>query len=129
MYKSEEYDTCIAIIIATLSLFDKLGFVVHPDKSILILTQRIVFLGFILDSLKMWVSLTPERAQKLVDRCKLQNNPHATIREVAQVLGLVTSSFPGVMFGPQHYRSLEKDKANAIKENNAEAFTPPADEK
>ena len=30
--KSEEYDTCIASLIATLSLFDKLGFVVHPDK-------------------------------------------------------------------------------------------------
>ena len=88
------------------------------DKSILIPTQRIVFLGFILDSLKMWVSLTPERAQKLVEACcKLQNNPHATIREVGQVLGLMTSSFPGVMFGPLHYKSLEMDKANALKEN------------
>ena len=90
----------------------------HPDKSILIPTKRIVFLGFILDSLKMWVSLTPERAQKLVKACcKQQNNPHPTIREVPQVLGLMTSSFPGVIFGPLHYRSLEMDKANTLKEN------------
>ena len=116
--KSEEYDTCIANIIATLGLFDKLGFVVHPDKSVLIRTQRIVFLGFILDSLKMWVSLTPERAQKLVEACcKLLNNPRPTIREVAQVLGLMTSSFPGVMFGPLHYRSLEMDKTTALQAN------------
>ena len=116
--KSGEYDTCIANIIATLGLFDKLGFVVHPDKSVLIPTQRIVFLGFILDSLKMWVSLTPERAQKLVEACcKLLNNPRPTIREVAQVLGLMTSSFPGAMFGPLHYRSLEMDKTTALQAN------------
>jgi hypothetical protein len=28
----------------------------------------------------------------------------------------MTSSFPGVMFGPLHYRSLEMDKTNAFKQ-------------
>lgn len=116
--KSAKYDDCIDNIIATLSLLDKLGFIVHWDKSILIPTQRIVFLGFILDSLKMCVSLTPERAQRLIDACqKLIKTVCPTIREVAQVLGLMTSSFPGVMFGPLHYRSLEMDKTNALKQN------------
>ena len=102
-------------------MFNKLGFVVHPDKSVLIPTQRIVFLGFILDSLKMWVSLTPERAQKLVEACcKLLNNPRPTIREVAQVLGLMTPSFLGVMFGPLHYRSLQMDKTTALLANKRE---------
>ena len=53
--KSAQYDDCIENIVATLSLLDKLGFTVHPKKSILIPTQRIVFLGFVLDSLKMCV--------------------------------------------------------------------------
>ena len=36
----------------------------HPDKSVLIPTQQLVFLGFILDSLLMLVRLTPEKATK-----------------------------------------------------------------
>ena len=64
----------------------------------------------------MCVSLTPGRAQKLIKACQklLQNACPMTIREVAKVLGLMTSSFPGVMFGPLHYRSLEMDKTNAL---------------
>jgi hypothetical protein len=116
--KSAQYNDCIENIVATLSLLDKLGFTVHPEKSILIPTQRIVFLGFVLDSLKMCVSLTPERAQKLIEACqKLLQNACPTIREVAQVLGMMTSSFPGVMFGPLHYRSLDMDKTNALKQS------------
>jgi hypothetical protein len=33
------------------------------------------------------------------------------------VLGMMTSSFPGVMFGPLHYRSLDMDKTNALKQS------------
>ena len=40
-----------------------------------------------------------------------------TIREVAKVLGLLTSSLPGVLYGPLHYRSLEMDKTQALKSN------------
>ena len=95
----------------------------HPDKSILIPTQRIVFLGFILDSLKMCVSLTPERAQRLIEACqKLTKTVCPTIREVAQVLGLRTSSFSGVTFGPLQYRSLEMDKTNALKQNKGNFY-------
>ena len=68
--KSAQYDDCVENIVATLSLLDKLGFIVHPDRSILIPTQQIVFLGFILDSLKMCVSHTSERAQKLIEACQ-----------------------------------------------------------
>ena len=68
--KSGQYDDCIENIVATLSLLDKLGFTVHPEKSILIPTQRIVFLGFVLDSLKCVVSFTPERAQKIIEACQ-----------------------------------------------------------
>ena len=44
---------------------DRLGFVIHPKKSILIPTQEIAFLGFIFNSANMTVQLTPDRALKL----------------------------------------------------------------
>ena len=38
-----------------------------------------------------------------------------TIRYVAKVIGLMTSSLSGVKYGPAHYKYLEQDKTNAIK--------------
>ena len=45
----------------TVKLLDSLGFVVHPEKSAFIPTQKLVFLEFILDSVFMLVYLTPDK--------------------------------------------------------------------
>ena len=59
----------------------------------------------------MQVSLTQERALKLKEACvNLLATTSPCIRTVAKVLGLMTSSFPGVMCGPLHYRVLEMEK-------------------
>ena len=64
----------------------------------------------------MQVSLTPDRALKLKDACEnLLAIVSPSIRDVAQVLGLMTSSFPGVMYGPLHHKFLEMDKTRALK--------------
>ena len=66
----------------------------------------------------MQVSLTPERALKLKNACEnLLATASPCIRDVAQVLGLMTSSFPGVMYGPLHHKFLEMDKTQALKMN------------
>lgn len=107
---------CTKNVIDTTSLLDKVGFVIHPEKSVLLPTQIITFLGFVLNSILMQVSLTPDRALKLKDACEnLLATVSPSIRDVAQVLGLMTSSFPGVMYGPLHHRFLEMDKTRALK--------------
>ena len=89
-------------------MFNNLGLVVHPEKSVLVPTQQLVFLGFILDSILMRISLTPEKACKVKNACQqLVDTVLPSIRLVARVLGLLTSSFPGVMYGPLHYRWIE----------------------
>ena len=63
----------------------------------------------------MQVSLTQERALKLKEACEnLLATTSLCIRTVAQVLGLMTSSFPGVTYGLLHYRVLEMDKTQAL---------------
>ena len=42
-------------------LFDKLGFVVHPNRSVLIPTLEISILGFVINSRKMSIKLTPQK--------------------------------------------------------------------
>ena len=122
---SEDYNSCVNNIAETITLLDRLGFVIHPEKSILIPTQEITFLGFIFNSANMTLKLTPERALKLKTAC-LENleavTPH--IRDVARLLGLMTSSFPGVMYGALHYRALEMGKTCALKQNKGNFDRP-----
>ena len=56
-------------ILSTVKLMDSLGFTVHTDKSVLLPTKQIVFLGFLLCSETMTVRLTIERADELLDCC------------------------------------------------------------
>jgi len=123
--QADTYEKCVTNIIDTITLFNNLGFTVHPDKSILVPTQQLVFLGFVIDSKSMTVSLTPEKACKVKNHCQslfAQSTP--SIREVAKVLGLLTSSFPGVMFGPLHCRWLEIDKTQALRDNKGNFDAP-----
>lgn len=94
---ADNLSQCTKNVIDTTSLLDKVGFVIHPEKSVLLLTQIITFLGFVLNSIVMQVSLTPDRALKLKDTFeKLLDTVSPSMKDVAQVVGLMTSSFPGV---------------------------------
>ena len=66
----------------------------------------------------MCESLTAERVQKVINTCnKLLKTDCSIIRHVAQVIGLITSTIPGVIYGPLHDRYLDMDKTNALKVN------------
>ena len=60
---AQHYKDCEANINDTVHIFTKLGFVVHPEKSILKLVQEIEFLGFIINSLTMSVRLSQHQNQ------------------------------------------------------------------
>ena len=61
----DTFEECKKSVIATVKLFTKLGFQVHPDKSNLFPSQEIHFLGFILNSKNMTVTLKMKNKQKL----------------------------------------------------------------
>ena len=108
---------CSKIVIDhdAMRLLYKVGLLIHPDKSVLF-KHIITFLGFDLNSILMQVSLISERVLKLRHACEnLLASSLPSIRMVTRVSGLMTSSFPGVMYGPLHYTSLEMDKTHALK--------------
>jgi hypothetical protein len=65
----------------------------------------------------MTVSPTPQKGEKTIKVCfcLLENNC-PTIRQVAEVIGILISNFPGTKYGPLHYRALELCKINALKQ-------------
>lgn len=109
---------CMRNVSDTVTLFRSLGFVVHPEKSVLSPSQTIQYLGVIIDSKSMTVKLTNERKDKLKVGCsKLLKKSQVTIREAAQVIGMIVASFPAVKYGALQYRHLENDKKTALKDS------------
>ena len=115
------YLECAENVQTAVDLFIKLGFFVHPIKSMFNPTTRIIFLGFIIDSCLMTVTLTDEKKQKLqklVDTMLSKNARYLfTIREVARVIGIIVSSLPGSLYGALYYRKIENEKNKALVEN------------
>jgi len=109
---------CLENVKVTALLFKKVGFHLHPTKSVIIPTQRLTFLGFVLDSNDVTVTPTESKIQKVVTACQqvlTKHNP--TITEVAERIGLMLSNCPGAQYGLLHYRSMESDKVQALKRN------------
>ena len=66
----------------------------------------------------MTVQLITERKGTLKNACqKLIEKGTCKIQNLAEVIGLIVSSIPGVVYGPLHCRSLERDKTHALREN------------
>ena len=110
------FDQCVENVIASIKLLKSMGFIIHPDKSIFLPKQEITFLGFNINSQKMEITLTITKKETLKACCsELLHKNKQTIRYVAKVIGLMTSSLPGVKYGAAHYKYLEQDKTNATR--------------
>ena len=109
---------------AAADLFQFLGFTIHPEKSVLILTQEIEFLGFVLNSTGMKIKLTDCNSGKIISKTKeLLYEEKQTIRDLASVTGSLVATFPVLPYGKLHYRvnygkisslKFQKSKYNAF---------------
>ena len=112
------YESCLKNVIDTINLLRELGFIIHPDKSVLIPVQEITFLGFVISSKSMTLTLTIEKKikiKKLLVNCL--DRDKISLRELAKIIGNMVASFPAVTYGPLHYRNLEKEKIRGLKQN------------
>ena len=113
------YKECLHNIETSINLLQSLGFVIHFHISILTPSKNITLLGFQINSDSMTVKLTEEKKVTLFQSCKdLLEYRTGTIRHIAKVLGLITSSLPGVKYGGAHYRGLEYDKIIALRKHH-----------
>ena len=71
----QNYDQCKENVIATVTALESLGFVIHPAKSVLQPVQKICFLGFVLDSKNMTVTLPEDTITKVQSSTGMSKSP------------------------------------------------------
>ena len=74
-------------IASTIELLQNLGFSIHSAKFILTPTQRIKFLGFVIDSVQMTLEITEEKKNKVHNFClEIFQKEKITLRTLASVI-------------------------------------------
>lgn len=74
------------------------GFPIHNEKSVLIPSQVLSFLEFVLNSIMMTVQLTDSQKKKLKNAClTLVNREKCTVQSVAEVTRLIVSSLSNLL--------------------------------
>ena len=115
-YTKDEVHNSVAYVANLLQI---LGFHINREKSELDPTQKIEFLGFILDSVNMTISLTPAKIAKIKSLAsQVLEQQVFTIRFLAQFLGNCVASFPAVEYGPYHTKEIEISKIQALKDSH-----------
>ena len=101
---------------STLNLLEGLGFTVNYLKSVLVPSQQMEFLGSLVNSLDLSLSLPRDKIRKIQSKCQdLLNTPVTTVRELSKFLGLLSSSIQAVFPAPLHYRYLQQAKNSVIR--------------
>ena len=116
---------CRQNVMSTVNLSNNVGFIVHPTKSIFEPTQILEYLGFILNSILMRISVNERQATKIASACKdLIKNTKIKVIDLARVVGLLVASFPGVQYGRLYYRHLDNVKTSALKKGKGDYNAP-----
>ena len=92
----------------TISLLESLGFLINYKKSTLVATQRILFLGMLIDSTTMEFILPTEKSENIQRECRnLLKTQQPSIRQISRVLGLLEFTRPAIWSAPLHYRHIQ----------------------
>ena len=113
-YQEAQSHTALAV-----SLLESLGFTINREKSRLIPTQIITFLGFVIDSTVETLSLPQEKVVKVKSLCmKATVTPTMSARQIASLLGTLESCRPAIWQAPLHFRYLQIRMIQALHVNN-----------
>lgn len=100
-------------------IFEKLGFIIHKEKSQLTPCQEIQYLGFRFNSIHKTIRLPKEKQTKVVKACKqMLHKVQHSIQSVAELIGYLVAACPAVAYGNLYTRQLEIEKSKSLLKAN-----------
>ena len=109
-------ESLLKAIHTTLALLTSLGFTISHSKSVVHPTTTLQFLGFLINSITMTVTLAPGKAAEIKhliqETLKLKT---IKIRHFARLLGKLAATLPANRYGQVFIKRLESAKALALK--------------
>ena len=106
IYSCNIHEESSITVVETVNLFQKLGFVIHPDKNKFILVKVVEYLGFINYSEKMVTGKC----------CIILMKPKLTMRELASFIGTLHLHFPEISLAHCNFNAIIKLSEDTLHE-------------
>ena len=114
--KSELTEVTLEVI----TMFLQLGFLINWEKLALTPCQRIRFLGFMIDSLTMTLTLPEEKLARIIQDCsRALNQLVLTVRFLARLIGRMSAATQAILPAPLFYRGLQNLKNAAFRRSQS----------
>ena len=108
----------------TTNLLETLGFILNQKKCVLNPAQRLEFLGFQVDISSMTLSLPVEKIKKINKECRYWLHTTGTSpRQLACLIGFMTSTSPAVLLSPLHYKMLQMLHSQSLSRSQHKLMT------
>ncbi|XP_021963322.2 uncharacterized protein LOC110858763 isoform X1 [Folsomia candida] len=112
-------EACLVNLQFTIKLFEELGIRINFKKSQLIPSREVKFLGFVICSIDMNLTLPISKKNNLVQKIiKYLSSNCNTIHKLAEIIGILISVCPAVKYGQLYTRQLEIEKTLALENSN-----------
>jgi hypothetical protein len=93
----------------TVDLLEKCGFLINKEKSLGVAAQQREFLGLLVDSLSLSLSLLPRKVQQIEKICREAGAATSvSLREIAKILGNLAWAIQAIPFAQGHYRCIQR---------------------
>ena len=115
---------------SVLAVLQSLGFVINRKKSVLDPSTLMEFLGFVVDSFAMTLSVPQEKAVNLGELCKttlLADN--LSLWELSRVVGKLRATAPALTHAPLQIRYLQQILIKAVSQGRPYSFQVSLDQK
>ncbi|XP_038066498.1 uncharacterized protein LOC119736556 [Patiria miniata] len=109
---------CLNSTNLAVNLLQDLGFIVNKEKSNLIPTQQVEYLGFVINSKNMTLSLNQGKINNIISHCREVLSAHTTsVRDLASLIGKMSATIQAVFPAPLFYRHLQLEKIASLREH------------
>lgn len=114
---NQSSQNCLLDAQTCMEILEGLGFLINKIKSVLVPSQQMTFLGFNVDSVEMNLSLPKQKIQKIQKLCiSMKVTKKISIRKLSELIGNLTASIQAIFPAPLHYRYLQMDKNQSLRQ-------------
>jgi hypothetical protein len=94
--------------ILVVEILEKCGFLINWEKSVGVAAQEREFLGLLVNSKELSVSLLPKKIEQIIEICrKARSTIDISLREVTKILGNLAWAIQAIPFAQGHYRNIQ----------------------
>ena len=118
-------DSLMDHIHLTLFLLENTGFVINEKKSLLKPTQEIEFLGMIINSKEMDISLPGSKIRDIKEEARrLLNHPNPSAQSLSHLIGKLNATTPALQMAPLFCQALQTCLKQALEAGSQDYQSP-----